>query len=163
MRRVRQQVPAPAGLGLDLIRVPEGAPLDLELRLEAVAEGVLVSGAVSAPVTGECGRCLGPVADDVVVDVQELFAYPDSVTEATTEEDEVSRLEHDHCDIEPVVRDAVVLSLPLSPLCRDDCRGLCVDCGLRWDELPEDHTHEVFDPRWAALQERFGGQEQDRA
>ncbi|HYT09222.1 MAG TPA: YceD family protein, partial [Mycobacteriales bacterium] len=156
MRAVRRSVPAPADLGVGLARVPEGAPLELDLRLESVVEGVLVSGTVTAPVTGECARCLNPVTDGLKVDVQELFAYPDSATEETTDEGEVSRLVGDLIDLEPVVRDTLVLALPLSPLCREDCRGLCPSCGLRYDDLPEDHTHTTTDPRWAALR-RFGG------
>jgi uncharacterized protein len=157
MRAVHRTVPAPDVLGADLARVPAGEPLELDLRLESVVEGVLVSGTVTAPVTGECARCLGPVADRAVVDVQELFAYEDSATEETTEEDEVSHLVGDLVDLEPVVRDVVVLALPLAPLCRDDCRGLCPDCGGVLDELPADHSHAApVDPRWAALAERAG-------
>jgi len=155
MRRIERIVPAPPDLGLELIGVPVGAPLELDLRLEAVVEGVLVSGTVSGPVTGECARCLEPVSDEMVFDLQELFAYPDSATEETTSEDETGRIEGDLIDLEPVVRDTVVLGLPPSPLCRDDCRGLCATCGVRWDDLPPDHTHEQDDPRWAALVERF--------
>jgi uncharacterized protein len=110
---------------------------------------------VTAAVAGECARCLGPVADRLAVDVQELFAYADSATEQTTEEDEVSHLIGDHLDLEPVVRDAVVLALPLAPLCRPDCAGLCPDCGGALDELPANHSHAApVDPRWAALTER---------
>jgi uncharacterized protein len=156
MRAVRRAVPAPAGLGVELVRVPEGGPVELDLRMEAVVEGVLVSGTVTAPVSGECGRCLEPFTGTISVDVQELFAYPDSTTDDTSDADEVRRLVGDLLDLEPVVRDALVLALPLSPVCRDDCRGLCPTCGLRWDDLPADHTHETFDPRWAALAERFG-------
>jgi uncharacterized protein len=68
----------------------------------------------------------------------------------------VPRLEGDHLDLEPVVRDAVVLSLPLTPLCQPDCGGLCPECGERLDDLPADHAHAQLDPRWAALAERFG-------
>jgi DUF177 domain-containing protein len=157
MRPVRAEVPAPAGLTVGLAGVPEGAPVALDLRLESVVEGVLVSGTVTAPVTAECARCLTPVSDTVSVPVTELFAYPDSATEQTSEEDEVSHLVGDMLDLEPVVRDALVLDLPLSPLCRDDCRGLCAGCGERLDDLPDDHTHTTTDPRWAALVERFGG------
>jgi uncharacterized protein len=158
MRAVRWSVPAPADLGVELARVSQDAPLELDLRLEAVVEGVLVSGTVTAPVTGECARCLNPVAEELSVDLQELFAYPDSATEETTDEDEVSHLVGDLLDLEPLVRDALVLALPLSPLCREDCRGLCPGCGLRYDELPADHTHTTIDPRWAALR-RFGSTE----
>jgi uncharacterized protein len=155
MRAVRRTVPAPDSLGLELARVPEGAPLELDLRLESVVEGVLVTGTATAPVTGECARCLSPVTDEVTAEIQELYAYEDSTTEETTEEDEVSHLVGDLVDLEPVVRDAVVLALPLSPLCRDDCRGLCVECGAVLNELPADHSHPVpIDPRWAALADR---------
>ena len=152
MRTLRRQAPAPAGLGVPLIGVPEGSPLDLDLRLESVMEGVLVSGTVTAPVRGECGRCLESFEDGVEVEVQELFAYPESATDMTSEEDEVPRLQGDMIDLEPVLRDAVVLALPTNPLCRDDCGGLCPDCGARWEDLPTDHSHEQVDPRWAALE-----------
>ncbi|MBV9592365.1 MAG: DUF177 domain-containing protein [Actinobacteria bacterium] len=156
IRPVRRCVPAPAGFGLDVIRVPEGAPLALELRMESVTEGVLVTGTVTTSVVGECGRCLEPVSDEFTVDVMELFAYPDSSTDATTGQDEVERIEDDYIDLEPTVRDAVVLGLPVTPLCRPDCAGLCPECGQRLDDLPPGHEHGVIDPRWAALADRGG-------
>lgn len=151
MRRLSFPVLAPDGLGLELAGVPAGAQLHLDLRLESVMEGVLVTGTVTASVTGECARCLDPVADELVADLQELFAYPDSTTEETTAEGEVSRLAGDYLDLEPVVRDAVLLAVPLVPLCRENCPGLCATCGERWDELPAGHTHDQVDPRWAVL------------
>jgi DUF177 domain-containing protein len=151
LREYRRRVPAPAGFGLELLRVPEGAPLDLDLRLESVTEGVLVTGTVSGPLTGQCGRCLEPVSEEIAVDIVELFAYANSVTVETTEEDEVHRVDGDLLDVEPVVRDAIVLALPWTPLCRPDCAGLCPDCGQRLDDLPADHGHVQLDPRWAAL------------
>jgi uncharacterized protein len=147
----RRRVPAPAELGLDLIGVPEGAPLELDVRLESVTEGVLLTGTVTAPLTGQCGRCLDPVSDELAVEVCELFAYKNSATDETTERDEVHRVDGDLLDAEPVVRDAVVLALPWTPLCRPDCAGLCPDCGQRLDDLPPGHAHEQLDPRWAAL------------
>jgi uncharacterized protein len=151
MRAVERSVPAPADLGLALIGVPEGADLDLRLRLESVSEGVLVSGTVVAPVEGECGRCLRPVSDTIVVSIQELFAYEHSTTDETTDEDEVGRMQGDLIDLEPDLRDAMVLALPNHPLCREDCPGLCPECGAQWDDLPADHSHTQVDPRWAAL------------
>jgi uncharacterized protein len=155
MLALERTLPAPDGWRVELIGVPAGAPVHLTLRLESVMEGVLVSGEVDAPVTGSCARCLEPLEDTLELDVQELFAYAGSTTEATSEEDEVRHVEGDFLDLEPVVRDAVVLALPLAPVCDEDCRGLCVDCGQRLDDLPPDHTHEVIDPRWAGLADRF--------
>lgn len=151
MREVRFPAPAPEGLGVELIGVPPGADIDLDLRLESVMEGVLVSGVATVPLAGECGRCLESVDDTLTVDLQELFAYPESDTGSDDDED-LARMEGDLLDLEPVLRDAVVLALPLTPLCREDCGGLCVECGERLDDLPEDHAHGAPDPRWAALQ-----------
>jgi len=150
MRTVRFPAPAPEGIGVALIGVPPGADIDLDLRLESVMEGVLVSGTATAPLSGECGRCLEAVSDTLSVDLQELFAYPES--ESGGDDEDLARMEGDLLDLEPVLRDAVVLALPLTPLCGPDCGGLCVDCGERLDDLPPDHTHDAPDPRWAALQ-----------
>jgi uncharacterized protein len=157
LRVVRRTAPAPAGLGLvDLIGVPLGAELDLDLRIESVMEGVYVSGSVTGPLEGECGRCLEPVSDTLTVGVQELFTYTDRRDGAAAsgdddEDDEVSQMQGDLLDLEPVLRDAVVLALPLTPLCSEDCSGLCVECGERLDDLPEDHSHGAVDARWGAL------------
>ena len=148
-------LPALAGWGVEMIGVPEGAPVHLHLRLESVMEGVLVSGRVDVPVTGQCARCLDPLEDTLTLDVQELYAYAGSTTEATSGEDEVRRIDGEQLDLAPLVRDTVVLTLPLSPTCTPDCAGLCVDCGERLDDLPPDHSHEVVDPRWAGLAARF--------
>ena len=129
MHELDRTLPAPDGWKVELIGVPQAAPVHLHLRLESVMEGVLVTGEVDAPVTGSCARCLEPMADTLELDLQELFAYAGSTTEATSEEDEVRRIEGDFLDLEPMVRDAVVLALPLAPVCSEDCRGLCVDCG----------------------------------
>ncbi len=150
-RAVKRVVPAPSDLGVELIGVPEGAGLDLDLRMESVSEGVLVSGTVSGPVRGECGRCLREINDSVTVTIQELYAYENSTTDITTEPDEVGRMQGDLIDLEPAVRDAVVLALPTNPLCRQDCPGLCPECGVHRDDLPADHSHQQIDPRWAGL------------
>ncbi|GIJ07136.1 DUF177 domain-containing protein [Micromonospora andamanensis] len=151
LRTVARVVPAPSDLGVELIGVPEGADLDLDLRMESVSEGVLVSGTVSGPIRGECGRCLREINDSVTVTIQELYAYENSTTDVTTEEDEVGRMQGDLIDLEPALRDAVVLALPNNPLCRQDCPGLCPECGVHRDDLPADHSHQQIDPRWAGL------------
>lgn len=151
IRQVHRVVTAPGKIGLDLIAIPAGAEIDLDLTLQAVSEGVLVTGSVSAPIEGECSRCLESFTDDLELEITELFAYPDSATEQTTEEDEIYRLVDDMIDIEPVVTDAVGLELPLQPLCEPDCAGLCPECGVRMAIAGPDHTHEILDPRWAGL------------
>ena len=153
MRTVQLTVPAPDGLGIvDLIEVPVGADLELDLRLESVMDGVLVTGTVTAPVSGECGRCLEPVSDTLTVSMQQLYVYPEaSAGSDQDDEDEVAQLEEDLLDLSPTLRDAVVLALPLTPLCRPDCGGLCATCGERLDDLPADHSHETTDARWGSL------------
>ena len=153
LRPVTTSAPAPGGLGLDVIGVPEGIDLQLDLRLESVTEGVLVSGEIRTRAKGACVRCLEPVDQALVIDVQELFAYPGS---ATADDEDSWRIEDDHIDLEPVLRDAVVLALPLQPVCRDDCPGLCAVCGARLADDP-DHHHDQLDPRWAALGDLAAG------
>lgn len=148
MRQLSVTVPAPADLGHDVIGVPEGSGIELELRLESVIEGVLVSGTARAQLVGECVRCLEPLTSEVEVPIQELYYYPDQDVEV--DDDEVPRLEGELLDLEPVLRDSLVLALPLQPVCRDDCPGLCPECGFRLADDP-DHGHDVVDARWAAL------------
>lgn len=154
MVTVVESVPAPAGLGLAMASVPEGSPIDLDLRLESVMEGVLVSGLADVEVHAECSRCLDPVDWNEEIELRELFVYPTTdargrpVDVDESEEDPLPQVRDDMIDLEPVVRDAVVLSLPLTPVCDEGCRGLCPTCGER---LEDDHQHETADPRWAAL------------
>jgi uncharacterized protein len=148
-RHASLTAPAPADLGIEVLRVPEGEPVEFDLRLEAVVEGVLVTGFVKARLEGECARCLDDVRSDVHADLTELFVYDD---EPGREDDETSRMQGDLIDLEPLLRDAVVLALPFQPLCQDDCPGLCVECGARLADDPAHGHDEAVDPRWAALQ-----------
>jgi DUF177 domain-containing protein len=150
-RALKRVVSAPADLGLEMISVPEGSDLELDLSLTSVSEGVYVSGNVRGSLIGECGRCLNEISESFDVPIAELYAYADSTTEETTDEDEVGRMQGDLLDLEPALRDAVVLTLPVTPLCRPDCPGLCPQCGVHLDDLPAGHSHETVDPRWAAL------------
>ena len=151
MRKVRRDVEAPADLGTVVIGIPEGSVLELDLRLEAVMEGVLVSGTVRGRSTGECVRCLGDVVSDLDAGIQELYVYPGRTPKGQEDDDELRELEDDLIDLEPALRDAVVLALPFQPECSVDCPGLCSECGARLADDP-DHHHESADPRWAALQ-----------
>ena len=153
-RRKTFTAPAPADLGIEVLRVPEGSPIEFELLLEAVMEGVLVTGQATAGLEGECARCLEEIRDDVVADFQELFVYEESDTATDSpdgEDDDASRLEGDLLDLEPLLRDAVVLMLPFRPLCREDCPGLCTECGARLADDPGHQHDEPVDPRWAKL------------
>ena len=150
-----ETVPSPSRIGLDLIGVDEGAPLELDLRIESVSEGVLVSGTVSAPTSGECVRCLTPITGEVEIDLTELFAYPNSATDETTESDEIARVgssgQPDTVDLEQPIIDAIGLALPFAPLCGPDCAGLCPNCGVPLATAEPGHRHEQIDPRWAKL------------
>lgn len=151
MTEVTTTVPAPADLGIEVIAVPEGSPVDLDLRLESVVEGVLVTGTARMEAVGECVRCLTEVRVPVEVDVQELFVHDASPEAGYDDDEEVSLLVGDLVDLEPVVRDDVVLDLPFQPLCDEDCAGLCPVCGIRLDDDPGHHHDDAADPRWAAL------------
>ena len=121
-------VPAPDNLRLELVGVPVGADVALEVRFEAVSEGVLATGTATAPLAGECARCLAPLTSSVTVGFQELYLYAegrhDKHDEHEEQDDEERHLHGDLLDLEPAFRDAVVLALPMSPLCREDCPGL---------------------------------------
>lgn len=156
-REVVLSVPAPADLGVDVLEVPEQSPIELRLRLESVMEGVLVTGTASARLSGECVRCLTAIDEPLTVDLQELYLYDGEDSDG---DEETSRMDGELLDLEPAVRDAVVLALPQNPLCMPDCPGLCPQCGARLADDP-DHSHgEVLDPRWAALEQLRPGADQ---
>jgi uncharacterized protein len=145
MRERTLDVSAPEQFGAGAAVVPEGAPMELDVRLEGLHDGILVSAEVATPAAGECVRCLDPVSIPVQVEFQELFAYsPDEAFDFAVRDD--------HVDLEPVVRDAVVLALPFQPVCRPDCPGLDPETGEKLADHPERSPREVLDPRWAALE-----------
>jgi uncharacterized protein len=151
MKEIQRTVAAPTRIGLDAIAIEADTPVELDLRLEAVSEGVLVTGTVRADTAGECTRCLEPVTGSVDLYLTELFAYPDSVTEASTEADEIGHVVDDTIDLEQLIIDGIGLALPFSPLCEDDCAGLCQQCGVRLADAEPGHQHDLIDPRWAKL------------
>jgi uncharacterized protein len=155
--------------------------MHLDVRFEAVTEGVLVTGSATAPLAGECARCLRPLTISVTAGFTELYLYADGrprdgrrthdkhdkhdrrnsrewFDEDTEQDDEERYLDGDLLDLEPVLRDAVVLALPMSPLCLQDCPGLCVECGVPLADADPGHGHgDAPYPRWAAL-EQLGDQ-----
>ena len=135
----------PEKLGEGAASVAEGESIHLDVRLEGLHDGILVSAEVDTVAHAECVRCLDPVDIDVEVEFQELFAYsPDEAFDFVVRDDQL--------DLEPVVRDAVVLSLPFQPVCRPDCPGLDPLTGERLPDGYEPEMEEEPDPRWAALQ-----------
>ena len=168
LQRLTREIDAPKDFGIQgVIGVPEGAPVKLDLRLESVMEGVLVTGTARAVAEGECVRCLEPLELELEADFQEMFSYPDAddrgrpkgepVDDAEEDEDRLF-IEDGLFDLEPVLRDAVVLALPMQPVCQEDCPGLCAQCGARLADDP-DHHHDAVDIRWAALQGLAGSLE----
>lgn len=144
MREEHLSIAAPEAMGEGLVGVRAGSELDLDVRLESVHEGILVSAEVDAVAEGECGRCLIDIALPVEVEFQELFAYHSG--EAFEYE-----VQDDHVDLESLIRDAVVLALPFQPVCRPDCPGLDPETGQRLADHPELVSRDERDPRWAAL------------
>jgi uncharacterized protein len=142
-------------MGVELARVPAGAELELDIQLEGVAEGVLVTATVSGPLVGECARCLEPFTSAMKVRFQELFALGEDADPAGGPDDADSyRLDASGLlDLEPALRDAIVLELPLSPLCEDGCQGLCAECGVRLADAEPGHRHERRGTMWAALED----------
>lgn len=145
MRERDLEFDVPEHFGEGAAVVKEGTPLRIDVRFEGLHDGVLVSADVETTAEGECVRCLDPVSIPVEVEFQELFAYsPDEAFDYEVQDD--------HVDLEPVVRDAVVLALPFQPVCREDCPGLDPETGERLADLPERPVRETVDPRWAALE-----------
>ncbi len=151
MTTVDRTFEAPPGWQVSGSAVPDGAPVDLAVRLEAVVDGVLVTGTVTVVTEGDCSRCLDPVRSLLTIDLMQLFEYPDQAPDADAQEGEpLPVLQGDLIDLEPTVRDGVVLDLPQVPLCSPDCPGLCAVCGARLADDP-DHHHRIADSRWAEL------------
>jgi uncharacterized protein len=154
-------------VGVPLVAVPAGDVIELDIRLESVAEGILLSAGLYAIAKGECIRCLDPVEITVERKIQELYRYEPSNDKGAKRKKHSSRTDtSDEIDLDAVdelwldgnemnleipIRDAIVLDLPVNPLCSEACLGLCPDCGEKWEKLPEDHAHEVIDARWAGL------------
>ncbi len=147
-------MPAPEHLCVELARVPAGAELALDLQLEGVAEGVLVTASVSGPLAGECARCLEPFTASLKVRFQELFVRAGEPEADDPDGADSYRLEVGGLlDLEPALRDAIVLELPLSPRCEDGCQGLCAECGVRLADAEPGHGHEQRGALWEVLKD----------
>jgi len=140
--RVEGRLPGPVIVVDSTLRTE--VPVAVDVLLEWVSDGLLATGIVEGAWEGPCRRCLQPVQGTLKADVQELF-------EANPREGETYRLGHDFIDLELLAREALVLDLPLAPLCRADCRGLCPSCGGDLNQGDCDCPPAEVDPRWAAL------------
>lgn len=134
------------GLGVDLARIPAGAELGLDLRLDSIVEGIHVSGRVGGPVLVSCRRCVAELERDLDVEVEEIFEY-------APEDEDAYRVAGEAVDLEPMVRDAVMLALPMNPLCKEDCRGLCPICGEDLNARECGHDRSVPEVRWEPLKQ----------
>lgn len=170
MREYDLDVPAPERIGIDVISVPEDQAIHIGMKLESVSEGVLVSAQVATIAEGECIRCLDPVEVKISRYFQELYRYaPEKAhtkaqrkaAEIFDEDEEDLVMDGDLINLEGPVRDAIVLGLPINPLCALDCPGLCPGCGVKWSMLESDHRHDLKDPRWKALSELFDDEDPD--
>ena len=158
MKEYELDIEIPEKVGVELIAVPAGDVIEVDARLESVTEGVLLSAQIFAIAKGECGRCLDPVEIIIEKRIQELYLYEKKLERkkfrASDDEldiDDELVMEGDVMDLESPIRDLIVLALPSTPLCSDDCEGLCPECGAKWSELPTTHAHEQIDARWAGL------------
>jgi len=151
MREYSLNFPAPEDVGIPLLKIPTGEEINLDFKAESVDDGVLITGIVRSHPVGECGRCLEKVEMEIDQRFQELFLYASRASDNPDEDDELFFLDGDVADIEIPIRDAVILSMPINPICSQDCEGLCAECGEKWRDLPDDHAHEVTDPRWTGL------------
>ena len=151
MREYDLSFPAPEPIGIPLLEIRREEPIEIHFRAESVDDGVLITGEVQSRASGECGRCLAAIDQEIDQKFQELFLYESRASDQNEDDDELFVLDGDVADIETAIRDAVILSMPINPLCSQDCEGLCSTCGEKWRDLPDDHSHEVVDPRWTGL------------
>ncbi|VEG25577.1 YceD family protein [Actinomyces howellii] len=156
IKDVHVEVPAPADLGTEVIGVPQGSPVVVDAELTSVDDGVLVRGRADLSVHGQCVRCLRDIDEERTVSFDELYLMPEAaraqVDQGDEEADDLFLMGDTTLDLEPALRDALVLTLPFRPLCTPQCAGLCPQCGERLEDLPVDHAHESLDPRWSALE-----------
>ena len=167
MREYQLDIDAPFRVGVPLIAVPAGDLIELDVRCESVTEGVLITADIFAVAMGECIRCLDPVELEIDRKIQELYRYQptddkgkrarpkhgrkEEEVEGDLDEVDVLYIEGEQANLEIPILDAIILSLPVNPLCDEECLGLCPDCGEKWEKLPEDHSHGAVDIRWAGL------------
>lgn len=131
-------------------------PISGRVRLVHENRGILADVALGTALAGECSRCLRPLVTPLEIRFREEYLPTLDLTTGrrlpTDEEPEALRLtEHHELDLEPSIRDAILLGEPIAPLDRADCPGLCIVCGLPLDEGVHEHPTDDMDPRLEAL------------
>jgi uncharacterized protein len=145
-RHVVRRAEIPEALVADVdSRVPAGTEVVADVVLDAFDGGVAVSGTVTARWEGECRRCLSSIDGDLVADVKDIFRKGGGPGEGTYP------LTTEHVNLRELVMDALFVSLPLLPLCRQDCKGICPLCGADLNSAPCECREVQVDPRWAGL------------
>jgi len=169
MREYELDLKITEAVGVDLLSVKPGEIIEVDLRIQAVEEGVLATARVIADATGECTRCLKPIIWPIDESFTELYYYESSSSKSTKkhssrgkskkdeeidlDEDELSFLDGDDIDLEPAIRDAIILNLAVNPLCSEDCPGLAEKSGENWAYLSASQSQTPTDQRWAALKD----------
>lgn len=169
MREYELDLKITEAVGVDLLSVKPGEIIEVDLRIQAVEEGVLATARVIADATGECTRCLKPIIWPIDESFTELYYYESSTNKSTKkhssrgkskkdeeidlDEDELSFLDGDDIDLEPAIRDAIILNLAVNPLCSEDCPGLAEKSGENWAYLSASQSQTPTDQRWAALKD----------
>ncbi|HAH53569.1 MAG TPA: DNA-binding protein [Bifidobacterium sp.] len=166
-KEIDETFPAPSGIGDEIVGVDEGADVSVTGSFDSIVDGLVLTARINAPVHAECTRCLKPIKRDWTVNVTSFFPYEDASTNSNgkSKDDEVDIIAGEDesedtypllgggawADLEALLRDTLVEELPLQPLCKPDCKGLCSQCGVDLNEHP-DHHHDVTDIRFAALE-----------
>ena len=132
------------GLQGALGRISEEHPLKLDLLAESMVEGIAVSGKLEGTMHLVCSRCLMEFEDPVDATIDEVFHFSPS-------EDEGYQVEGRTIDLRPLLRDVLVLAIPIRPLHAPGCKGICAICGGDLNEADCGHKEEVADLRWAPL------------
>ncbi len=167
MREYELDLKVTEPVGVDLLSVKPGEIIELDLRLQSVDEGVLVTARVKANATGECTRCLKPISWPIDENFTELYYYEvvanksggkrggksNKEDDLDLDEDDLSFMVGDEIDFEPAIRDAIILNLAVNPLCSEDCPGLEEKQGQNWAYLPVVESQSPADQRWAALKD----------
>lgn len=133
-----------------------GAPITADLQIARTNRGLLVDGALATVLAMECSRCLEPATVALRVQIsEEVLPSIDVATGQAldrTAEPDVARLnDHHELDVEPLLREAILLAAPIAPLCGPECPGLCIECGERLGDNHQAHDDDAIDPRLAAL------------